>query len=445
MAFAKFKEAIVASVNKLLGKPVIDAKAVKEFVRDLQRALLKADVNVKLVLDLTRRIEDRILKEELPPGFTRRDIVLKVVYEELVNLLGGEAAKEPQLEKGKTNVIMLVGIQGSGKTTTAAKLAAYWKKKGYKVALVCADTYRPGAYEQLQQLAQQAGIPVYGNGTKRSAVEIALDGLKKFRQEGYDVVIIDTAGRHKNEKALMEEMKELAEKIRPDKVVMVLDAHIGQQAYTHALEFHRVAPLGSIIVTKLDGTAKGGGALSAVAATGARIEFIGTGEKLDDLEVFNPPSFVSRLLGMGDLQALVEKIREAQLVSEEAIRNIMSGKFTLYDLEVQLRSIKRMGPLSKVLSLVPGLGTLSEEHYEVTEEKIGRWLVILQSMTEEEKRKPSIIDGSRVSRIARGSGTSPRDVRELLKYYETMKKLLKSVSRKRAFLKPSLFGRKRLF
>jgi len=424
--------AIGAAIKKVIRAPLVDEKVVKELIRDIQRALLQADVNVKLVFDLSRRIEERVLKEKLPPGITRRELVLKVVYEELVRLLGGEKAPRVLPSGKRPYVIMMVGIQGSGKTTSAAKLALYYKKRGLRVALVCADNFRPGAYAQLKQLGEMIGVPVYGEEGARSAVELALRGVGKFKNAGYDVIIVDTAGRHKEEKGLIEEMRQIADAIKPDEIMLVVDGTIGQQAMIQAKAFHEATEIGSIFVTKLDGSARGGGALSAVAATGAPIKFIGVGEKVDEISLFSPPKFVSRLLGMGDLEALVEKVKAAEAMpTKEVAERFLSGKFTLKDLLYQLQSMRKMGPLGKLLKLIPGLSfSLPEGFEEVTEDKLKKFVAIMQSMTEEELTHPEIIDRSRMRRIAIGSGTTVRDVRELLNQYKAMRKMFKQFKRR---------------
>ncbi|MEM1989885.1 MAG: signal recognition particle receptor subunit alpha, partial [Candidatus Bathyarchaeia archaeon] len=260
MALDKLGSSLYESLKKIFSASTVDESIVKELIRDIQRALLQADVNVRLVFDLSKRIEERILKEKVPSGIPRKEHAVKVVYEEIVRLLGEKAAPL-NITPGKRSILMLVGIQGSGKTTTAAKLARYLQKRGFKVALICADTFRAGALAQLSQLAAQINVPIYGDEKGKNSIKVALDGLKKF--ENYDVVIIDTAGRHKDEKSLIDEMKMLQEAIKPDEVILVIDGTIGQQAAVQAKAFHEATPLGSIIVTKLDGSARGGGALSA--------------------------------------------------------------------------------------------------------------------------------------------------------------------------------------
>ena len=437
MVLDRLGSSLYNSLRRLIRASVVDEETVRELVRDIQRSLLQADVNVKLVFDLSRRIEDRALKERVPPGIPRREHVIKVVYEELTRLLG-ERHIPVRIKPGKRNVLMLVGIQGSGKTTTAAKLARYFQKRGFKAALICADTYRPGAYAQLQQLASRVKIPTYGDPKGKDPIRIALEGLKKFKR--YDVVIIDTAGRHKDEKNLIREMKKLEEAVKPDEVMMVIDGTIGQQAASQAKAFHEATPIGSIFIAKLDGSARGGGALSAVAATGAPIKFIGIGEKLDDIEPFIPSRFVGRLLGMGDLQSLIEKVREAEIkIPEKRVKAILSGKFTLADMYEQLKAVKDMGPFSRVVRLLPGLGyDIPDDVMEVAEEQLDRWRVIIQSMTPEEREKPKILNASRIRRIARGSGTNEKDVKSLIKQYFMMRRMMRSLRRKRL----SFLGRK---
>jgi len=420
-------------VNKILHAPIVDKRLIEEVIRDIQRALLKADVNVRLVLSLSSSIREKALKVEVPPGFSRKDVIIRLIYEELVNILGGETKPDVSIKRGKGHVLMLVGIQGSGKTTSAAKLAYFYKKRGYKVGLVCADTFRPGAQEQLRQLADKIGVPFFGakEAGSKDPIKIAVKGVEYFKKSNYDLIIIDTAGRHKNEKDLMAEMRELSKRIAPDEVMLVIDATIGQQAGVQAKAFNETVKVGSILVTKLDGTARGGGALSAVAATGAKIKFIGVGEKVEELEVFDPPSFVSRLLGMGDIKSLVERMRQVELLREESVKRIMRGKLTLEDLYQQLITLRRLGPLRKVLELVPGfMLSMDETKIDIADEKLDRWIAILQSMTREELMNPRIINRSRMQRIARGSGTTISDVKELLDYYQVLSRSLKKIMRR---------------
>jgi len=415
-------------------------KAVDGFIKDLQRELIKADVNVRLVFQLTRRIRERAIKEEPPPGASRRDWFIKIVYEELSNLFGGE--REPAIEPRKIPwIVLLVGVQGSGKTTTAGKLALYYSRRGYKVGLVAADTYRPGAYEQLRTLALSAGALFYGEKSGR-AEDIAKRGVESLTSKGAEIIIVDTAGRHGygEEESLLEEMKAIAEKVKPDEVILVIDASIGQKAYDLASRFHKATPVGSIIVTKLDGTARGGGVLSAVAATGAEVKFVGTGEKLDEIEPFRPARFIARVLGLGDLESLLERLRsleEAQEV-EKAAEDMLKGKINMRMVYRQLKAMRRMGPLGKILQMLPGGGLLTQldnEKLRVGEEKMDKWLAIIESMTYDELDNPDIIDRRRMRRIAMGAGVKTEDVKELLNYYKSMKMLMKRLKRDRRLLK----------
>ena len=418
------------AMKKLLRLAVVDEKAVKELVRDLQRALLQSDVNVNLVFQISQAVEKRSLEENLPPGISRREHVIKVLYEELTRFLGEESTKIT-IEPGKTHVVMFVGIQGTGKTTASVKLARFYQKRGMRPAIICADTYRPGALDQLKQLADKITIPVYGESESSNVLSIVKNGLQHFETEKHDLIIVDTAGRHKDESSLMSEMKELARVIQPDEIILAIDASIGQAAMSQAAAFNQTTTIGSILVTKLDGTAKGGGALSAVAATHAKIKFIGTGEKIDDIEQFIPSSFVGRLLGMGDVKALVEKVREAEIVvPQKKARAFMEGKFTLKDMYDQMIAVRKMGPLKKLMGMVPGGINIPDDAMENAERKLDSWRVIIQSMTKEEIEDPKLIDSSRARRIARGSGTLDREVKEMVNQYFMMKKMMRTMRKR---------------
>jgi signal recognition particle subunit SRP54 len=431
MALDNLGSSLTNAIKKLFKAGVVDEATVKELVRDIQRALLQSDVNVQLVLQISKNIEERALKEKVPPGVSRREHVIKVVYEELTKFIGDKPVPL-KMEPGKKKIIMLVGIQGSGKTTHAAKLARYFQKRGLKVGLICADTYRPGAYAQLQQLATRTNTPFFGDLKQKDPVKVVREGLKQLGEK--DLVIVDTAGRHKEEKDLIKEMKDLEKNIKPDEVIMVIDGTIGQQALAQAKSFHEATPIGAIIVTKLDGSSRGGGALSAVAATGAPIKFIGTGEKIEDIEPFIPSRFVGRLLGMGDLETLLEKVKDAEIqVPQKKAKEIMSGNFTLTDMYEQFQAVKKMGPFGKVLKMIPGMSSsnVPEEMLNTAEGRLEKWGVIIQSMTPEEKENPKLLNSSRAKRIARGSGTTEKDVKELLKQYIMMRKMLKMFKHKK--------------
>jgi signal recognition particle subunit SRP54 len=433
MALDRLGSSLTDAIKKVFRSSVVDETTVKELARDIQRALLQADVNVQLVLDISKRIEDRALKENVPPGISRREHVIKVVYEELTRFVGDKPVSL-KVEAGKRLILMLVGIQGSGKTTHAAKLARYFQKRGLKPALICADTYRPGAYAQLQQLATRINVPIFGDPKAKDPVKVVQAGLKLFNDK--DIVIVDSAGRHKEEQELIKEMKTLEKSIKPDEVMMVIDGTIGQQALIQAKAFHEATPIGSILVTKLDGSARGGGALSAVAATGAPIKFIGTGEKVEDIEQFIPSRFVGRLLGMGDLETLLEKVQEAEIkVPEKKAKAILSGKFTLTDMYEQFEAVKGMGPFKKVLQMLPGMSrNIPDDMLNMAEGRLEKWRVIIQSMCPEEKENPKLFNYSRVRRVARGSGTSEKEVKELLKQYVMMRRMLKMMKKKKGKL-----------
>ncbi|MCL2642145.1 MAG: signal recognition particle protein Srp54 [Candidatus Bathyarchaeota archaeon] len=430
MALDRLGSSLTNAIKKLFKAGVVDEATVKELVRDIQRALLQSDVNVQLVLDISKRIEERSLKENVPPGISRREHVIKVVYEELTRFVGDKPVSL-KVEPGKKKIIMLVGIQGSGKTTHAAKIARYYQKRGFKPGMIAADTFRPGAYAQLLQLGNRINLPVFGDAKAKDPVKVVREGLKTYTDK--DLIIVDTAGRHKEEKDLIKEMKELEKNIKPDEVIMVIDGTIGQQALAQAKTFHEATPIGAIIVTKLDGSSRGGGALSAVAATGAPIKFIGTGEKIEDIESFVPSRFVGRLLGMGDLETLLEKVHDAEVkVPQKKAKELLSGKFTLTDMYEQFSAVKNMGPFSKVLKMLPGMSyNVPDEMLNTAEGRLDKWRVIIQSMTPEEKENPKMLNSSRARRIARGSGTTEKDVKELLKQYLMMRKMLKMFKRKK--------------
>ncbi|MGI5965200.1 MAG: signal recognition particle protein Srp54 [Candidatus Methanomethylophilaceae archaeon] len=429
-------EGLGKSLRGLLGKiggaSSVDEELIKEVTKDLQRALLQADVNVQLVLQLTNTVQERALNEKPPAGKSPKEHIISIIYEELVDLLdNGEGIQN------KPQKIMMVGLYGQGKTTTCGKLANYFIKKGFSVGLIGADVYRPAALDQLKQLGEKVGADVYGEPGEKDAAKIVKNGMAAFGDK--KIVIIDTSGRHALEDDLIQEIKDIAKVAKPDERILVLDSQVGQQAGPQAEAFHEAVGVTGVILTKMDGTAKGGGALSAVSKTDARIVFLGTGEHIRDLEPFAADRFISRLLGMGDLSYLME-IAKDEIAGDEAVerasRNIMSGKFTLVDMYQQMAAVTKMGPLQKVMSMLPGMSSLEDKiNYEESQKRLAKFKVIIDSMTVEEREQPGIIKGKRIVRIARGSGTDPSEVKMLLKQYNQSKKMMGTISKDRKMRK----------
>lgn len=404
-------------IRKLTTGFSIDKKAVEEILIDLNRILLEADVDIKLAEQIIQNIRKKTLEEKIPAGFTIREHVLKVIYSELVKLLGETPA--PLIGRKR---VMFVGLFGSGKTTAIGKLARHFQKQGLRPALVGCDFHRPAANEQLEQIGKQINIPVF---YEKEPYTSAKKGLEKFRN--YDVVIFDTAGRNALDKELADELKRLGEIIRPDEVLLVIPADLGKVARVQSEEFNKLVGITGVIISKMDGTAKAGGALAATSVTGAKIKFIGTGEKLENFEAYNPERFVSRLLGLGDLETLLEKAKEAE-IKKESVEKIVEGKFTFDDFLEQIEAMQKMGPLSGILKMIPGIGSnIPEELAETQEKKMKVYKYIIQSMTREEKEKPEMISSSRIKRIAKGSGRTEAEVKELLNQYGQMKKMMKSL------------------
>ncbi|MHA2141270.1 MAG: signal recognition particle protein Srp54 [Candidatus Thorarchaeota archaeon] len=424
-------KALNSALKKLFGANIIDEELVKELAKDIQRALLVADVDVNLVMAITNRVEEQALDESLPRGISRREHIVKVVWDTLAYYLG-ETAVPLTINPGKPNLVMMVGIQGSGKTTTVGKLARYFQKRGIKTGVICADNFRPGAYSQLQQLAERSNVPFWGNEEEKDAVKLAKKGFDDMKKRGVELILLDTSGRHREETGLIKEMRDISKAVKPQEIVLVIDGTLGQQAGVQAAAFREATKIGSIIVTKLDGSAKGGGALSAVAATGAPIKFLGTGEGMDAVETFNPTKFAGRLLGMSDIKGLIEKVKEAQIeVDEDATMRFMKGQFSLNDMMSQLKQLKKMGPIGKVMEMLGLQYKLPDDIAEIQEENMKKWEVIMSSMTKDELDNPKIIKSSRIQRIAQGSGTYSSDVRELLKQHQQMQKMMKQMGKQR--------------
>eukprot|EP00618_Florenciella_parvula_P001514 CAMPEP_0119542262 /NCGR_PEP_ID=MMETSP1344-20130328/53477_1 /TAXON_ID=236787 /ORGANISM="Florenciella parvula, Strain CCMP2471" /LENGTH=542 /DNA_ID=CAMNT_0007586447 /DNA_START=152 /DNA_END=1781 /DNA_ORIENTATION=+ len=436
MVLQELGQKLESAMKKLSAATLVDEEVLNTMLNDISRALLEADVNVKLCMQMKNSIRTRVNLEESPAGSDRRKLIKRAVIDELVGMVNPEA-EVYQMQKGQPNVIMFVGLQGSGKTTTIAKYANYYNRKGFKTCMVCADTFRAGAYDQLKQNATKLRVPFYGSYTEADPVQIAQDGVEQFRAEKYEVIIVDTSGRHKQESALFEEMQEIREAVQPDNIVFILDATQGQAVHDQAASFHEAVDVGSVVITKLDGHAKGGGALSAVAATGAPIIFLGSGEHFDDLEPFNAQSFVSRLLGMGDMRGLVETIKETVGADGkgqmEMVERMSQGKFTLRDMYEQFQNVMKLGPLSKVMGMIPGLppGMAGMAGDQDSSNRLKKFMYMMDSMTDAELDGGIDLDKQpmRIQRIAFGSGTAPQEVAMLLKCHKQFEGVVKKMGK----------------
>ena len=417
-------------LQKIARGSTVDEALLAEVVRDIQRALLQADVNVQLALDLTQRMRRRAREEKPPAGSSLRDFLIRIIYEEIRGILGEEREFDAHPRK-----VLLVGLYGQGKTTTAGKLARYLQKKGVRVGLVAADVHRPAAIDQLEQLARKIGCEFYADRSEPRAEEIARRALATFPP--HLAVIVDTAGRSGLDADLIAEIQRVRAVVQPDETLVVLDAAMGQSAGRSAAAFQQTVGLTGTILTKMDGSAKGGGALSAVAATHAPVLFLGTGEHLDELERFVPTRFVSRLLGMGDLQTLLERFEELRDKEEaqKAAEHLIAGKFTLKDLRTQIDSLGSLGSMSKLVSLIPGLqqAKVNEQQLESTQLQMKRFRAILDSLTPDELLDANLLKGPRIQRIARGSGHKPQEVRAMLRYYEATRKTAHGLVSNRRF------------
>ena len=420
------KNNLRAAIKKIVSSSGVDEELIKELSKDVQRALLQSDVNVKLVLEITKNLEERSLNETPPPGLSRKDHIVKILYDELAKLLGNET--EFSFKAGKQNKVLLLGIQGSGKTTITAKLSKFLTKQGYKVGVVGADTFRPGALTQLKTMCEKANVEVYGEEKTKDSPQIVKNGIKHFVNSDLDIILIDTAGRHKEEKTLLDEMKQINKVAEPDLALLVIDGTIGQQCFSQAEAFHKTIPVGGIVITKLDSSAKGGGAIAASAATGSQIMYVGTGERIDDLEKFSPTRFVGRLLGMGDIQALLDLAKRLEGEADDVrLKRISSGKMNMDDFYFQLEEVTKVGSLRGFLDNMPGLsGMVKEDQLDQVEGRVEKWRYIIQSMNKEEKADPDLLNASRIKRIARGSGWTEHEVKELLKNYKNSKNMMKA-------------------
>ncbi len=408
-------EGLRKAIAKLKGLTIVDAKSLKEFNKELQKALLSADVSVNLVFELTKRIEDAALHEEIPPGITQKDFIINKVYEELVNLMGSKY--EPKIEPKR---ILLLGIYGSGKTTSAAKLAKFYQDRGLSSGLICCDVSRPAAYEQLETLAKQANVSFFGMKGEKDVEKIIKNGLEELKSK--KVIICDSSGRSALDKELINELKRVSNSFKPDEKLLVINADTGQVASKQAKEFDEAVKITGVIITKLDGSGKGGGALSAVAA--AKVTFIGTGEKLNALEFYDPNKFVGRLLGIPDIEGIISNVQEAMKEADIKPEEVNIEELNFETFYTQLKAMSKMGPLKNMLGML-GVVDAPKDAIEKSEEKLRKYKSVIGSMTKEERQNEKLMhESSRIRRVAKGSGTTEKDVRELLSDFAKMKKLL---------------------
>ena len=420
------KNGLRSAIKKIVNSSGIDEELIKELAKDVQRSLLQSDVNVKLVLEITKNLEERSINETPPPGLSRKDHIVKILYDELSKLLGNDT--EFHFKSGKINKVLMLGIQGSGKTTISSKLAKFLTRQGYRVGVIGADTFRPGALVQLRTMCEKSNVEVFGDESSKDSPDIVKRGLKHFDNSNLDIILIDTAGRHKEEKDLLEEMTQISKVAEPDLALLVIDGTIGQQCFSQAKAFNEIVSVGGIVITKLDSSAKGGGALAASAATGAQVMYLGTGERIDDLEQFSPTRFVGRLLGMGDVQAVLDLAKRLENEADDVrLKRISSGKMNMEDFFYQLEEVTKVGSLQNLMETMPGLsGMVKEDQLEQMEDRVDRWRYIIQSMNKDEKADPDLLNSSRIKRIARGSGWPEHEVKELLKNYKNSKTMMKA-------------------
>ena len=427
--FESLSSRLQGITERLRGRAKITEADLDVALREIRLALLEADVNFKVVKDFVARIRERAAGVDLLTGLHPGQQIVKIVHEELVAVLGGE--RHHLRLDAKPSVLMMVGLQGSGKTTTAAKLAVRLRKDGRKPLLVAADVYRPAAVDQLVQLGDQIGVEVHTRPVGTPALEIARSGLETARQRGVDVMILDTAGRLHVDEAMMDELVRIVGSITPSETLLVVDAMTGQEAVRVAEAFHAKLPVTGLVLTKMDGDARGGAALSIRAATGLPIAFLGTGERTDGLEAFHPDRLAQRILGMGDIVSFVERVQENvdQAEAEKAAQRMMENRFTLEDFRSQLNQIKKMGPIGQLIQMVPGASQMAGAAQEAVDSGQMRKIeAIIDSMTPEERRRPDLIKASRRRRIALGSGTSTAEVNRLLKQFVEMQRMMKMIS-----------------
>ncbi len=426
--FETLSERLQKTFKNLRGLGKLSEKNMKEGLRDVRLALLEADVNYKVVKDFITQVQEKAMGREVLESITPGQQLVKVVHDELVHLMG-DAAEPLTFSSEPPSVVMLIGLQGSGKTTTAAKLARSLHSRGHHPLLVAADIYRPAAVKQLEILAGQLGLPAFSIEGCDNPVRICRESVAHALKTGRDVVIFDTAGRLHIDDELIQELQEIRDAVRPQEILLVADSMTGQDAVNAAESFHSQVGLTGVILTKLDGDARGGAALSIRAVTGKPIKFAGVGEKLEAFEPFHPDRIASRILGMGDVVSLVEKAQET-IDEKQAARlqeRILKAQFTFEDFQEQLQQLKKMGPLDELLGMIPGMGKL--KGLQPQEKDLVKVEAIINSMTKKERQFPTVIDGSRKKRIAKGSGTSVADVNRLLKQFQQMQKMMKQVRR----------------
>lgn len=425
MAFEGLTEKLSAAFKKLRSKGRLTEADVKDAMREIRLALLEADVSYKVVKDFVKKVTERAIGSDVLESLTPAQMIVKIVNQELVALMGSENSKISIASKPPT-IVMLVGLQGAGKTTNGAKLAGLMKKDGKKPLLVACDVYRPAAIKQLEVVGGQLGIPVFQMGTA-NPVDIARAAVEHAKKEGFDMVFLDTAGRLHVDEALMEELSNIKEAVHPDEILLVVDAMTGQDAVNAATAFNNQLDINGVMLTKLDGDARGGAALSVKAVTGKPIKFVGTGEKLDQIEPFHPSRMASRILGMGDVLTLIEKAEAAmdQKKAQELEQRLRKNKFTLQDFYDQLVQLKSMGSITDILGMMPGMNAGALKNVQVDEKALSRTEAIILSMTPYERENPSVINHSRKQRIAAGAGVQVQQINALLKQFEDMQKLMR--------------------
>ncbi|MHA2503028.1 MAG: signal recognition particle receptor subunit alpha [Candidatus Kariarchaeaceae archaeon] len=429
MVLSGLGKSLSGAMNRLLSRGPVDKETILELKNEIFKSLLEADVQMDIAYQMAENMQNRALNEEIPVGVSRKDAMVTIIYEELARIMGW-TSYPLQLEKNRVNILMTIGIQGSGKTTTIGKLSKLLKQDGWNIGLVCTDTWRPGAYDQLSQLGSKVGVEVFGDPNSKDAVKLATTGIDKFTKDGKNLIIVDTAGRHKEEKDLLKEMVTLNKKIKPHEIILVIDGTLGQSAFNQAKAFAETTDIGSIIVTKLDGTAKGGGAISAAAATQAPIKFVGMGEDITEFEKFNPKGFAGRILGIGDLEGLLDQVQSAQITpDEERAKAMMKGNITYDDMMDMFQQMNKFGGLRKLLDKLPGglSHSLDDDMLSMSKDSMEQYQNIILSMTKKERMAEVKLGKTRVDRIAMGSGVDTEKVKELVKQKKMAEKWIKQM------------------